>query len=148
MLSNLPSTPRVCLCSLTHTQGLPRHRLPLMPSQNASLHVPAHHSSTRVEVTQAASTPKRICRLRRDRLGRCQTRCLFTSCRWRQTGVQSSRPQPRGHRCVGTCPARAVRRPSRRGVPRTQHRPSRLCLTSIRVPGAVPRQSCHPRQVP
>jgi hypothetical protein len=49
---------------------------------------------------------------------------------------------------VGPCPARAVHRPPRGGVPRTHHRSSRLCLTAICVPGAVSRQPCAPRQVP
>jgi hypothetical protein len=43
MLSTIPSTPRVRWRSRTNTPGLPRYRLPLMPSQNASSHVPAHH---------------------------------------------------------------------------------------------------------
>ena len=41
MLANIPSTPRVHLRSSTTPQGLPRHRLPIMPSQNASMHVPS-----------------------------------------------------------------------------------------------------------
>ena len=59
----------------------------------------------------------------------------------------SSRPPPRGERCVGTGPPGASRT-TRRGVPGTQHRPSRLCLAGIGFPGALSRQSVHPRQVP
>src|SRR5262244_412488 len=41
MLSNISSHPQVRWRSLTNTQGLPRHRLPIMPSQNVSSHVPS-----------------------------------------------------------------------------------------------------------
>jgi hypothetical protein len=41
MLANIPSTPRVRVRSVTKTQGLPRYRLPIIPSQNAHTHVPA-----------------------------------------------------------------------------------------------------------
>jgi transposase len=40
MLSNIASYPQVRVRSATNPQGLPRHRLPLMPSQNARRHVP------------------------------------------------------------------------------------------------------------
>src|SRR5262249_51917151 len=40
MLSHLASTPQVRVRSSTNTQGLPRHRLPIMPAQNARRHVP------------------------------------------------------------------------------------------------------------
>ena len=43
---NISSHPRVRWRSLTNTQGLPCHRLPIMPSQNVSMHVPAPHSHT------------------------------------------------------------------------------------------------------
>ena len=79
--SNIPSNPQVCLRSLTNTQGLPHHRLPIMPSQNASSHVPSPTLAHSRRVTHAASTARRICCLRGHRLGRCQTRCLLTSCR-------------------------------------------------------------------
>src|SRR5215470_1250521 len=46
MLSNIFSTPQVRGRSSTNTQRLPRHRLSLMPSQNASRHVPFHHSKS------------------------------------------------------------------------------------------------------
>ena len=40
MLSHISSHPQVRLCSSTNTQGLPLHRLPLMPSQNIKLACP------------------------------------------------------------------------------------------------------------
>src|SRR4029434_6657487 len=40
MLMNISSPPRVRWRSSTTPQGLPRHRLPIMPSQNVSVHVP------------------------------------------------------------------------------------------------------------
>jgi len=36
----LASSPRVRLRSITNTQGLPSYRLTILPSQNASVHVP------------------------------------------------------------------------------------------------------------
>jgi len=36
----LASSLRVRLCSTTNTQGLPSYRLTILPSQNASRHVP------------------------------------------------------------------------------------------------------------
>src|SRR5229473_4556802 len=51
MLMNISSPPRVRWRSLTNTQGLPRHRLPLMPSQNVSGPVPSRHSHTLWEMT-------------------------------------------------------------------------------------------------
>jgi hypothetical protein len=53
-LSNISSHLRVRWRSSTHTQGLPRYRLPLMPSQNVSSHVPCRHSRTRWEITYDA----------------------------------------------------------------------------------------------
>ena len=38
--TGLPSSPRVCLRSTTNTQGSPSHRLTILPSQNAGVHVP------------------------------------------------------------------------------------------------------------
>src|SRR5438477_610165 len=46
MLTNISSPPRVRWRSSTHTQGLPRYRLSIMPAQNVSSHVPSCHSST------------------------------------------------------------------------------------------------------
>src|SRR5262247_3288294 len=42
MLSNISSNPQVRGRSSTNTQSLPRHRLSIMPSQNAHKHVPSH----------------------------------------------------------------------------------------------------------
>src|SRR5262249_59433423 len=42
MLSNISSNPQVRGRSSTNTQSLPRHRLSIMPSQNARRHVPSH----------------------------------------------------------------------------------------------------------
>ena len=39
-ISGLRSSPRVRLRSTTNTQGLPSYRLSILPSQNASMHVP------------------------------------------------------------------------------------------------------------
>jgi Transposase len=46
MLANRPANPQVRLRSSTNPQGLPRHRLPLMPSQNSSPHVPSTQAPT------------------------------------------------------------------------------------------------------
>ena len=54
MLSNISLHLRVRWRSSTNTQGLPRYRLPIMPSQNVSLHVPSCHSSTLWEMTYDA----------------------------------------------------------------------------------------------
>jgi len=42
----LLSSPRVCLRSTTNTQGSPSHRLTILPSQNASVHVPGRQFIT------------------------------------------------------------------------------------------------------
>jgi len=39
-ITGLASSPRVCLRSTTNTQGSPSHRLTILPSQNAGVHVP------------------------------------------------------------------------------------------------------------
>src|SRR5262249_44447040 len=54
MLSNISSHLRVRWRSSTNTQGLPRYRLPIMPSQNVSSHVPGRHSNTLREMTHDA----------------------------------------------------------------------------------------------
>jgi hypothetical protein len=46
MLAHIPSPPQVRLRSSTTPQGLPRYRLPIMPSQNSSTRVPSTHSHT------------------------------------------------------------------------------------------------------
>ena len=42
----LLSNPQVRLRSITNTQGSPSHRLTILPSQNASMHVPDHQFTT------------------------------------------------------------------------------------------------------
>jgi transposase len=54
MLSNISSHRRVRWRSLTNTQGLPRYRLPLMPAQHVSRHVPSRHSRTLWEMTHVS----------------------------------------------------------------------------------------------
>src|SRR5262245_2415509 len=56
MLANISSPPQVRWRSSTNTQGLPRHRLPIMPSQNVSSHVPSRTlaHSRRERMTHAA----------------------------------------------------------------------------------------------
>src|SRR6266545_3431931 len=71
-LSHISSHPQVRLRSSTNTQGLPHHRLPLMPSQHVSSHVPSRHSRTFLEVSHAARSARGICGLHRSRLGREQ----------------------------------------------------------------------------
>ena len=64
----LASSPRVRLRSTTNTQGSPSYRLTILPSQNASVHVPGHQSIT-LEVRREASSRSSIHRLCRHRLG-------------------------------------------------------------------------------
>jgi hypothetical protein len=56
------STPQGRWRSSTHTQRLPRHRLSLMPAQNASQPVPSPHSSPRSEVIPATWVDRGMCR--------------------------------------------------------------------------------------
>ena len=73
MLTNISSTPQVRWCSVTHTQSLPRHRLPLMPAQHVRSHVPSRHARTLREMTHDACITRRICCFCWSRLGGCHT---------------------------------------------------------------------------
>jgi hypothetical protein len=53
----------------THTQGLPRHRLPLMPAQNVSSPVPGRHSHPLWEMTHDTAVTRHLCGLDRERRG-------------------------------------------------------------------------------
>jgi len=61
MLPNIFSNPRVRLHSLTNTQGLPLYRLSIMPSQNASMHIPSPLFCIRWEVTHVVNIARGIC---------------------------------------------------------------------------------------
>ena len=95
MLSNIFSHPQVRWRSSTNTQSLPRYRLSIMPSQNASRHVPWHHCTTHWEITHEATSTRSICGLCGPRLGGRQTRYLPTSCWHGATGflVLEHRPE-------------------------------------------------------
>jgi Transposase IS116/IS110/IS902 family len=79
LLTTIFATPQVRWRCATHTQSLPRHRLSILPLQDASRHVPWHYCTTRGEILHAATHPCSICRLCGPQLGRCHTRYLRAS---------------------------------------------------------------------
>src|SRR4029453_522462 len=108
-LTNISSPLGVCWRSLTNSQGLPRHRLPLMLSQNVSMPVLSRHAYAPEEMTPDTDVTQPLCGLCWARLGRCQP-CYLSPGGWhRQTGVLAACAYARGYRRVGhyTTDARA-----------------------------------------
>jgi hypothetical protein len=52
-----------------YSESAARYRLSLMPSQNASRHVPWHHCTIPREITHEAPSPRSMCGLYWPRLG-------------------------------------------------------------------------------
>ena len=73
LLSVILSTPGRSLSgkagTCTRRQGLPHHRLPLMPAQHVSSPVPGRHSNTRGEMTHDTAITRHLCSFSWARLG-------------------------------------------------------------------------------
>jgi hypothetical protein len=141
MLTHTASPPRGHWRSLTNTQGLPRHRLPLMPAQHVSRQVPSRHFHIGGERTHDTDGTHRMCGFCWPRLGGCQTGGMPPG-GWRcKTRVLPAGAHARGYRRVSHNTAYAVAWPIRGDLPRTEQRSAGLRPTQGRFSGPLPDPS-------